>query len=85
MENDEDANARRERMIDALDTRPATVWNTDPRNRIQVMSWGDFSRSAAELGIDPQAPMSWNTFRKIRSGDVRVKIMVPWDQLTDDD
>lgn len=85
MENDDDATARRERMMDAFDTRLAIVWNDDPRNKIYVMSWGDFGQEAARHGIDPNAPMTWNTFRKIRSSEVRVKFLVPWTQLTEND
>jgi hypothetical protein len=74
---------QREITFGAFDLRLAHVWNVDPRNRIRVLSWGDFGREADRLGINGNAPMTWDTFRKIRSSEVSVQFLVPWTRLTD--
>lgn len=40
----DDAIARREQILEALDLRTAHEWNADPDNTWRIMSWSDFNR-----------------------------------------
>lgn len=40
----DDATARREQILDALDLRTAHEWNSHPDNTWRIHSWSDFNR-----------------------------------------
>lgn len=50
--------------------KTAYEWNDDPHTMIKVESWSDFGNSAWRQGmpIEIHTPISWEEFKKIRSG-----------------
>lgn len=48
--------------------KTAYEWDADPRNGIQVMSWSDFGRNAADDEVARDTRITWEAFCRYRRG-----------------
>lgn len=63
-----DEQARREEILAALTLKTPAEWDADPRNGIRIMSWSDFGRAAHRDGVDANTRITWEAFKRYRSG-----------------
>lgn len=62
----DDATARREEILRALELKTAYEWNADPRNRQKILGWSDFN-GPGEPVISVNDRITWAVFEQRRS------------------